>query len=129
MPLHWTEVDRLAQAQQRIDPLASEADLWRHLKIWWCIKYQRPFKDPLLETYTLDELVYEYLVWYYRDPENDPAEKKQKEDQAKADQDWAVAMIKKHNSKKAEPEKAKEEPKAPPPNLPDLPDISTRFDE
>ena len=32
------------------------------LMAWWCRKYNRPFKDPLLQTYTIDELSYEYFL-------------------------------------------------------------------
>ena len=30
------------------------------LKSWWSTTYNRPLKDPLLESYTLEELVYEF---------------------------------------------------------------------
>jgi hypothetical protein len=30
------------------------------LRSWWSRTYNRPLKDPLLETYTLHELLYEY---------------------------------------------------------------------
>ena len=30
------------------------------LKRWWCQHYKRPYKDPLLDSYTLEELYYEY---------------------------------------------------------------------
>ena len=30
------------------------------LRSWWCKTYNRPLKDPLLDTYTLYELLYEY---------------------------------------------------------------------
>lgn len=29
---------------------------------WWCRKYNRPLKDPLLQTYTIEELSYEYFL-------------------------------------------------------------------
>lgn len=31
------------------------------LQRWWCKKYNRPRKDPLLSEYTLEELMIEYL--------------------------------------------------------------------
>jgi hypothetical protein len=31
------------------------------LKSWWSNTYNRPLKDPLLESYTLYELMYEYF--------------------------------------------------------------------
>lgn len=30
------------------------------LKSWWSNTYNRPLKDPLLESYTLEELIYEF---------------------------------------------------------------------
>lgn len=30
------------------------------LKSWWSSTYNRPLKDPLLESYTLEELIYEF---------------------------------------------------------------------
>lgn len=31
------------------------------LKRWWCRHYDRPFKDPVLETYSLEELLLEFF--------------------------------------------------------------------
>ena len=31
------------------------------LKSWWSSHYTRPLKDPLLESYTLEELLYEFF--------------------------------------------------------------------
>ena len=122
MAVNWKEVDRIAQAHLAVDPTASEADLWRQLRVWWCIKYQRPFKDPMLDAYTIDELIYEYLTWHYMDPENDPNEKARKEQQAKDDQEWARSML--QNLKK--PPEKKPDPQPP---IPNLPEISTQFKE
>lgn len=41
------------------------------LKFWWCKKYNRPLKDPLLQTYTLEELQIEYFMYAI---EEDPQE-------------------------------------------------------
>lgn len=41
------------------------------LQRWWCKKYNRPRKDPLLAEYTPEELMIEYLEDLI---ENDPAE-------------------------------------------------------
>lgn len=32
------------------------------IKTWWCQHYNRPFKDPLLQEYTLEELWEEFLT-------------------------------------------------------------------
>ena len=37
------------------------------LKRWWCSYYKRPYKDSLLESYTLEELYYEYCDVNYLD--------------------------------------------------------------
>ena len=58
--LHWAEIDRLVLAHHREDPTSSLEALERYLRKWWCITYERPFKDPMLEQYTLDELAYEF---------------------------------------------------------------------
>lgn len=38
--------------------LTSEKLQW-----WWCKKYGRPIKDPLLQEYTIEELQIEYLMY------------------------------------------------------------------
>jgi len=43
----------------------SELAVW--LKRWWCRHYTRPYKDPLLETYTLEELLLEYYETHFLD--------------------------------------------------------------
>lgn len=126
MAVNWVEIDRLAQAHHQIDPTSSEEALTRQLRLWWCIKYNKPFKDPLLETYTLDELAYEYLIWFYMSPDNDPVEKKRKEAQQKSDEDWAREQLTKASQKKVDPPKP---PDPPPQPIPDLPEISTSFGE
>jgi|GEM_PF-3182268 len=135
MALNWTTVDRLAKAHRLIDPSASEKDLFRALKLWFCVKYNRPFKDPLIDSYTLDELVYEYLVHFYLNPDNDPAKKKDEERAAEADDEWIKKMLAGGmEGAKAQPPApsvdGSQAPKeAPAPLVPDLPDISTSFEE
>jgi hypothetical protein len=38
----------------------NEEKLITFLKSWWSDKYNRPLKDPLLLSYTLEELLYEF---------------------------------------------------------------------
>jgi hypothetical protein len=38
----------------------SEHQMTLFLKSWWSNTYKRPLKDPLLESYTLEELLYEF---------------------------------------------------------------------
>ena len=40
--------------------ISTEQDFILFLKHWWSEYYKRPLKDPLLESYTLEELTYEY---------------------------------------------------------------------
>src|ERR1700686_1993722 len=40
--------------------LDTEYQMTLFLKSWWSNTYNRPLKDPLLESYTLEELVYEF---------------------------------------------------------------------
>jgi hypothetical protein len=132
MAVNWVEIDRLAQAHHQIDPTSSEEALTRQLRLWWCIKYNRPLKDPLLDSYTLDELAYEYLIWFYMNPEHDPVEKKLKEAQTQSDEDWAREQLRKAaeaNKKVAPPKPPEPPPASPAPPIPDLPEISTSFDQ
>jgi hypothetical protein len=41
-------------------PITSEHQITLFLKSWWSSTYNRPLKDPLLESYTLEELLYEF---------------------------------------------------------------------
>lgn len=91
--IYWSEVDRLAIAHAKEDPSATIESLSRYLKKWWCIKYNRPFKDPLLDAYSLTELAYEYLTFYYRMPENDPVKKALQQSKEADDMEWARKMI------------------------------------
>ena len=38
----------------------SEEALLHKLQSWWSNHYDRPLKDPILQSYTLEELLYEY---------------------------------------------------------------------
>lgn len=41
--------------------LDNEHQLLLFLQHWWSKTYNRPYKDPLLQTYTLEELLYEFF--------------------------------------------------------------------
>ena len=123
--VHWTEIENLVKAHRLESPTATEGSLLRTLRLWWCIKYNRPFKDPLLQEYNIDELAYEYLTHYFLDPENDPKKKVVETKAEQEDQEWIKKQIESMAVKpKAEPEPPKKD--EPIPELP--PDISTRFD-
>ncbi len=60
--------DRIIKQIQK--PVASMADLEIFLVRWWGKQYNRPHKDPLLLSYTLEELLVEFLdVTYRANPE------------------------------------------------------------
>jgi hypothetical protein len=53
------QVAAIAAANARA-PLDNEKSLTLFLKSWWSRTYNKPLKDPLLESYTLEELLYEF---------------------------------------------------------------------
>jgi len=44
----------------RLGNFKTEDEFILFLKSWWSIQYKRPMKDPLLEEYSLFDLLYEY---------------------------------------------------------------------
>ena len=76
------------------EPLSSK-NLYLHLKHWWCKKFNRPLKDPLLESYTMEELLYEYYMYYetdvYRDEKIKVDNDRIEEDKQQHSLDWAEA--------------------------------------
>jgi hypothetical protein len=43
------------------EPLSDERSILLFLRSWWSKTYNRPLKDPILTSYTLQELLYEYF--------------------------------------------------------------------
>jgi hypothetical protein len=88
--------------------LDTEEQLLLYLQSWWSRLYNRPLKDPLLSTYSLEELLYEF----YDRIERTKAEEEHFEqegdkidiDKEKKDLDWAEQM----EMQELEAEKAKE---------------------
>jgi hypothetical protein len=75
--------------------LDTEKSLLLFLKSWWSRLYNRPLKDPLLDSYSLEELLYEF---YDRIEREKAAEEvvneetdKIEEQKEKAAVDWAEA--------------------------------------
>lgn len=91
--VHWAEIDELVKAARKVDPLSSLEHLRYYLEKWWCVQYNRPFKDPLLKEYTTNELIYEFLFHHYQKPENDPDAKKQETDSSKEDEEWVKRQL------------------------------------
>jgi len=85
----------IAAKNARAD-LNTEDQLRLFLQSWWSRTYNRPLKDPLLETYTLEELLYEFYDRIERElAEQERTKKidvKQEESKEKADLDWADKM-------------------------------------
>jgi len=84
----WDDIDKLVKAAHVEKRYLSYDELLFKLKRWWSQYYKRPYKDPLLETYTFEELLYEYLDINHE--ENKPStEQKVSEALEKEDRDWA----------------------------------------
>lgn len=131
---HWEEIRKLAMAHQLEEPTSSTEALLRFLRWWWCSTYNKPLKDPLLMSYTADELTYEFLRHYYAKPENDPKKKIEAEQAAKDDEEWIAKMLQKNaagasvqDDNQSESQEKLEEPRANA-EMPALPEISAKFD-
>lgn len=93
---HSTIVDaiRARAAENARAELDSEKHLLLFLQSWWSRLYNRPLKDPLLQSYTLEELLYEF----YDRIERQKAEEERLEQESvkieeskdKEAEDWAV---------------------------------------
>lgn len=76
-------------------PLYSEEATLLFLQSWWSKTYNRPLKDPLLKTYTLEELLYEFFDKIEREAAS--KEKTESDDgkieavKEKQDTEWADA--------------------------------------
>ena len=110
-----TEAIRVLAAKNARAELDNEVQLKLFLQSWWSSLYNRPLKDPLLQTYTLEELLYEF----YDKIERRAAElerqvgdvNQQEEAKEKEDLDWAEKMEREeleleHLKEKAATEKA-----------------------
>lgn len=96
----------------------SEENTLQYLKIWWSNHYNRPLKDPILEQYTLEELMYEYYsIIEYNSPskneenKDDQQDDKIEEEKRKENEEWAARMEeveKMEESIKADPKKNNE---------------------
>lgn len=73
----------------------GERELEKFLAAWWCKTYQRPYKDPLLLSYTMEELLCEYLDASYRANPEAFKNAKVAEKQRAEDDSWAERMAKK----------------------------------
>lgn len=130
MKFHWSEIQNIAKAHHCEEPVQDLETFQRFLRFWWCRHFNRPMKDPLLREYTLDELCYEFLRYYYMNPDNDP----KKELEAKQVQEDEDAWIKEQmarisGAQKVAAQAVVESPSPSHSQANDLPDIFTQFDE
>lgn len=54
----FEQIHQVAKRDVRLE--LGEKKVRLFLTNWWCTHYNRPFKDELLQKYTLEELLYEY---------------------------------------------------------------------
>ena len=88
-------VKKIAAYNARAE-LHTEEQLLLFLQSWWSRTYNRPLKDPLLQTYTLEELLYEFYDRIERakaeDERLEQEDVKIEEEKDKANEDWAEKM-------------------------------------
>lgn len=88
-------IKKLAAYNARAD-LDTDHQLLLFLKSWWSRTYNRPLKDPILMSYSVEELLYEF----YDRIERNKAQEEQLEQESvkieenkdKAAEDWAERM-------------------------------------
>jgi hypothetical protein len=90
----FDHIERIAKHDARKQN--SERTLLLFLMSWWSKHYNRPLKDPVLQSYSLEELLYEYYNVIERHKaveENVQAETdKIEEERLKAAEEWADKM-------------------------------------
>lgn len=101
-------------------PLNSDKQLTLFLQSWWSKTYNRPLKDPLLLSYSLEELLYEFYDRIERqlaeDERLEQEDDKIEEGKEKAVLDWAEEEERKEAEKEAA--KAAQQTKEEPPQNP-----------
>jgi hypothetical protein len=89
------DIRRIAARNARAE-LNNDEQLTLFLKSWWSKTYNRPLKDPLLLSYTLEDLLYEFYDKVERrlaeEERNDQGEINQEIAKEQADLDWAEQM-------------------------------------
>ena len=66
------------------------------MAIWWCEHYNRPLKDPMLQEYSLEDLIYERFIVmeraaYIKEMEEEETDRIE-EEKLQEDDDWADQM-------------------------------------
>jgi hypothetical protein len=105
-------IKKIAAHNARAD-LDTEEQLLLFLQSWWSRTYNRPLKDPLLQSYTLEELLYEFYDRIERakaeqerlEQEDDKIEEGKEQEAL----DWAERMEKEEREAELRAEAAKAE--------------------
>lgn len=110
-------IKEIAARNARAD-LDTEEQLLLFLQSWWSRTYNRPLKDPLLQSYTLEELLYEFYDRIERAKaeeerlESDSVKIEEAKDQAA--EDWAEKMEREEREAEMRAEAAKSDEAADP---------------
>ena len=67
----FSYIEDLVNAIHTHHSTSTYEDLLSFLRRWWCKYYKRPYKDPLLNEYTIEELYFEFLDLTYDDRNRD----------------------------------------------------------
>lgn len=94
-------IDAIVERAAR-EPLDNEAAQLRFLSFWWSKTYSRPFKDPLLKEYTLEELYYEYREHIEREKASKERTEQEADNIEKAKEDEALAWAEAEEKREAE---------------------------
>ena len=81
------------------------------LRSWWSKTYNRPLKDPLLESYTLHELLYEYHDKAARRSASEEALEEETDKIELEEMDETMAWIEEEERKETESQKRDEDEK------------------
>lgn len=84
------------------EDLNSEAAQIRFLSLWWSKTYSRPLKDPILQSYALEELYYEYREHIEREKAAKEKIEQEADNIEKAKEDEALAWAAAEEKKEAE---------------------------
>ncbi len=94
--LSVNESIRKIAARNARAPLDSDDQLRLFLQSWWSRTYNRPLLDPLLQSYTLEQLLYEFYDRVERHAAEQErikdAEIAQEDNKEQADLEWADKM-------------------------------------
>jgi hypothetical protein len=119
--IDWQTIDRLAKLHAKEDAADSPESFRRFLEFWWCVRYNRPFKDPLLKQYETEALFYEWRRIHYLT--HDPRVEEQKATEEADDMAWMRAELEKIKQQAQKIAEKTDPPEPPDPETPAIPDI------